>query len=152
MDSVLEMCVWAHVIGEFAGIQGSHICNLSRWQCSGLTEASGLSSPLLSFLWSVTIFPVILRSQPLALWDFFKYSNSIALNINPLTHPLTVIHFLQSLGAWAAAECFHYRALGFLLSGALSTDVQPLNKDRIAILAKFETREYSALGLWSACI
>lgn len=92
-------------------------------------------SPSLSFFRSTNVFPVILRSQPLALWNFIKYNNPIALNISPLTHPLTVIHSLQSLGARAAMECFHYRPLGFLLSGALSTDVQSLNKVHIVILS-----------------
>lgn len=128
-------------------VHGCGVGNLSsRWQSNRFIEASGLptSPPFCSF---VQYLPVILRSQPPALWDFIKYSNSIALNINPLTHPLTVIHSLQSLGAWAATECFHYRALGFLLSRALSTDVQPLNKDRIAIIDQVCDKEVQCPGL-----
>lgn len=130
------MCVYVHVCScrPIEGICRSlrtvpRIWKVRRWQCSRFTEASGLFLP---FCLSSEA-SVILRSPPLALWDFIKYSNSIALNIKLLTHPLTVIHSLQSLGAWTVAECFHYGALGFLLSRALSTDVQPLNKDCIAI-------------------
>lgn len=75
-------------------------------------SAAGLQRPLafptpLLFSHAASVSFQSLRSQPLALWDFIKYSNSVALNINPLTHPLTVIHSLQSLGAPEATECFH---------------------------------------------
>lgn len=96
------------------------------------------------FLMRLRCLQVILRSQPLALWDFIKYSNSIALNINPVTHSLTVIHPLQSLGA---TECFHYRALVFLLSSTLSTNLRPLNEDLIGSLGQVCDKGVQCPGL-----
>lgn len=96
------------------------------------------------FLMRHQCLQVILRSQPLALWDFIKYSNSIALHINPVTHSVTVIHSLQSLGA---TECFHYTALVFFLSRALSTDVQPLNEDLIGSLSQVCDKGVECPGL-----